>query len=277
LRENIFTGWEMEKRTHFDEIVENYDRIRPDYPIEIFEDVIKYSGLRKGGKALEIGAGTGKATGFFVKSGYDVTAVEIGANMAGFLHARFDGYDNFRVVVSSFEEAALEGNSYDQIYAASAFHWVNADIGCPKVFHWLKNGGAVALIRYNSIPAPGHERLYEDIDDAYMKHYFSYYTSKRMMPDNTKEIFYTPKLISEGYGFEDLRAYGFTDVTMSLYEKELAFTADEFIVFKETLADHRGLPDENKAALYAGVKEAVNKHGGLYRDIHVFQLYMGKK
>ena len=92
---DTITGWEIEKRTHFDEIVANYDRMRPEYPGELFRDVIKFSGPGKSKKALEIGAGTGKATAPFLSAGYNVTAVEIGANMAGFLRERYKAYKNF--------------------------------------------------------------------------------------------------------------------------------------------------------------------------------------
>lgn len=55
----IKTGSERNKRTHFNDIVENYDKMRPEYPREIFEDVIKYSNTLTGKGAIEIGAGTG--------------------------------------------------------------------------------------------------------------------------------------------------------------------------------------------------------------------------
>ena len=38
------TGWEPEKRTHFDEIVLNYDKIRPEYPEKLFADAIDFIG-----------------------------------------------------------------------------------------------------------------------------------------------------------------------------------------------------------------------------------------
>ncbi len=50
------TGWERNKRTHFNDIVADYDKIRPEYPREIFEDVIKYSNGSTGKLAIEIGA-----------------------------------------------------------------------------------------------------------------------------------------------------------------------------------------------------------------------------
>jgi len=35
------TSWERENRTHFDKIVENYDKIRWSYPDELFADIIE--------------------------------------------------------------------------------------------------------------------------------------------------------------------------------------------------------------------------------------------
>ena len=64
------TGWERDYRTHFDEIVIDYDKVRWDYPDELFSDAIHYSGKGNGKQALEIGAGTGKATTPFLDSGY---------------------------------------------------------------------------------------------------------------------------------------------------------------------------------------------------------------
>ena len=54
------TGWERENRTHFDDIVVNYDKVRWDYPSELYANILDYSHTG-GNKAIEIGAGTGKA------------------------------------------------------------------------------------------------------------------------------------------------------------------------------------------------------------------------
>ncbi|MDR2559083.1 MAG: class I SAM-dependent methyltransferase, partial [Oscillospiraceae bacterium] len=132
--QNTQTGWERDKRTHFDEIVDSYDRERPDYPRELFNDIIEYSGAGENKKALEIGAGTGKSTTPFLDAGYNVTAVEPGENMAEFLRNKFKGNNNFNVTVSDFESASLEEENYNLVYAATAFHWVEPQIGCPKVF-----------------------------------------------------------------------------------------------------------------------------------------------
>ncbi len=84
----IRTGWERENRTHFDDIVANYDKVRWEYPTELYADIMNYS-QTESKTAVEIGAGTGKATVPFLDSGYDVTAIEMGANMAAFIKDKF--------------------------------------------------------------------------------------------------------------------------------------------------------------------------------------------
>ena len=271
------TGWEPEKRTHFDEIVVNYNNTRPEYPDKLFADVIDFIGPGTK-KALEIGAGTGKATFPFLEMGYNVTAVELGENMAGFLKERFKEYTNFNVLVSAFEDVLLDKSSYDLIYAASAFHWVNAEIGCPTVFDLLKSGGVFALFRYNFI-AMHNEALTAEIDAVYDKFYFSYYTSKQRSIKYRKihDDFKKPSEILANYGFEDMKDYGFKDVSLNFYDVTWTSNADAYIKRCDTLADHRSLPEENRVALYEGVKEAILAHGGDIKIDEVFQLYMGRK
>lgn len=270
------TGWERNKRTHFDEIVMNYDKVRWGYPVKLFEDVIRYSGPEKGNRALEIGAGTGKATTPFLDTGYVVTAVEMGTNMTEFLLDKFKEYKNFNVITSTFEEASLEEDSYDLIYAASAFHWVDAEIGCPKVFHLLKNGGTFALFRNNSVPADGEE-LYEEIQTVYEKYYYSYYISKERPVRKAKEEYWKASEIYRGFRFEGLERYGFSEVTMKLYDTSLTYSADEYLALLDTYTDHIDLPEGNRVALSEGIKEAILRHGGYHKVDYVFQLYMGRK
>lgn len=143
------TGWERENRTHFDEIVAQYDKIRPVYPGALFADMFDYVGPDNTGKALEIGAGTGRATVFVLDAGYAVTAVEPGENMAAFLQDRLGGTSGLNIIVAAFEDAPLEDESCDLIYAGSAFHWVDAEIGCPKAFRLLKRGILVSIKAHN--------------------------------------------------------------------------------------------------------------------------------
>ena len=264
------TGWEPDKRAHFDDIVLNYDNVRPEYPAQLFADIIDFANP---GKALEIGAGTGKATTPFLDAGYDVTAIEVGANMADFLRERFKEYNNFNVTVAAFEDVLLDDESYDLIYVANAFHWVNAEIGCPKAFRLLRSGGVFALFRYNGVQAI-FEDFYKEIQTVYAKHYRSYYKTSGPPPI---DVYGEPGQILRRFGFNDLKDYGFTDITMKLYDWTKTYTADEYLALLDTFSDHRHLPEENKTELYAGIKNVILRHGGFYKADFTFQLYMGRK
>jgi SAM-dependent methyltransferase len=271
--------WERSNRVHFDEIVINYDKARWEYPDELYNDIFTYclpDKNRTNKKAIEIGAGTGKATTPFLDAGYDVTAVELGANMVDFLARKFDGRKNFSVVNGTFENAALTEGSFDLIYAATAFHWVDAEIGCPKAYRLLKNGGAFALFRNNNVPAAGEE-LYEEIQHVYEQHYNSHYTFNKRPIQKSREEYWKPSEIYTSFRFEDMAQYGFRDITMKFYNASRKYSADDYIALLDTYSDHRKLPEENRAKLYAGVREAIIKHGGQHRLDSLFQLYMGRK
>ena len=296
------TGWERSRRTHFNEIVATYDRVRPGYPVELFRDILTYTemqighpsrtsrvgtpedhptrtsraGTPVGRTAIEIGAGTGKATKPFLEAGFTVTAVEINNNMADFLVERYGDYDGLSVVNTAFEDTELLENSYDLVYAANSFHWVDPDISCPLVYRLLKSGGTFALFRYNTIPAEG-EDLYEEIQAAYTKHYYSYYTSGIRPKKLQRETYWEAAELIRGFRIDSLENYGFCDIFRQLYDVTRLFDASEYIDYLETMSDHRALPKANREALYDGIREAIIRHGGYHKIDYLYQLYMGRK
>ena len=59
----------------FGSVAERYERYRLDYPNELVDTVLRYA-RRPVCTALEVGAGTGKATRPFAARGIEVTALE---------------------------------------------------------------------------------------------------------------------------------------------------------------------------------------------------------
>ena len=196
--------------------------------------------------------------------------------MSEFLLEKFKDYGNFSVITSTFEDVSLDDTDYDLIYAASSFHWVDAEIGCPKVFGLLKKGGVFALFRNNPVPAIGEE-LYEDLQTVYEKYYYSYYVTKERPSKKSRDDFMKPSEIRRRFGFDCLERYGFCDVTMKLYDSTRTYSADEYLELLDTFSDHKSLPVDHRKALYEGVKEVILKHGGYHKVDYVFQLYMGRK
>jgi ubiquinone/menaquinone biosynthesis C-methylase UbiE len=270
------TGMERNNRIVFDEIVTSYEAMRPDYPDNLFQDILEFADSEKGKNAIEIGAGTGKATTPFLHAGYNVTAIELGANMANFISNKFKEHSALNVIEASFENAVLEENHFDLIYAATAFHWVDPEIGCPKAYRLLTNGGTIALFRYNAVAAVG-EKVYDEIQNIYERHYYSYHTLSTRPVKKSKQDFLEPSEICNSFGFGNLNDYGFKDITMKFYDGAKTFTADEYLIWLDTMSDHRSMPETNRKALYEDIRETIIRNGNYHKVDFIYQLYMGRK
>ncbi len=136
----------MDLRKTFNTDEYNYDRSRPDYPKELFEDIFDYVNLSKNCNVLEIGIGTGQATLPFLKQGCNVTAIELGDKPARYSKHKFSEFSNFSIINTDFIKAKLPVNFFDFIYSATAFHWIPKDSGYAKIKSLLKaNQTALSL------------------------------------------------------------------------------------------------------------------------------------
>jgi SAM-dependent methyltransferase len=128
----------------FDADPDGYAAGRPGYPAALFDLLERRCGLGPGIDVVEIGPGTGQATAELLARGARIHAVEPGRRLAAYLH-RTLGDRSLAVMVSTLEDAALDDAGADLVVSATAFHWVDAAIGMPKVVAVLRPGGWVAL------------------------------------------------------------------------------------------------------------------------------------
>ncbi|WP_460810457.1 class I SAM-dependent methyltransferase [Microlunatus endophyticus] len=80
----------MERSLSFGAVAEDYERYRPGYPDDLVTLIIEHAAGRVH-RALEIGAGTGKATRVFARAGIEVTATEPDPSMLGVLRRECAG------------------------------------------------------------------------------------------------------------------------------------------------------------------------------------------
>jgi SAM-dependent methyltransferase len=131
----------------FGEVAGDYDRVRLSYPPVLIDEVIAYAGGDGPGlRALEVGAGTGKATAAFAERGVAVVAVEPDPRMAAILVAR--GLANVRVEVATFEQYQAEPG-FGLLYTADAWHWTAPETRWSLAAGALADGGALALLGHN--------------------------------------------------------------------------------------------------------------------------------
>jgi SAM-dependent methyltransferase len=131
----------------FGEVADEYDRTRPHYPAAMVDDVLAYSEL-DGGRALEVGAGTGKATEAFVARGVPVTAVEPDEAMAAVLARRLAGRPGTAIVLSSFEDYTPH-ERFGLLYSGQAWHWIDPERRWRRAAEALAPGGTLALFWNN--------------------------------------------------------------------------------------------------------------------------------
>jgi SAM-dependent methyltransferase len=129
---------------HFDARAEVYETYRPPYPDSLWDRLRDLGVLRHGIRVLELGAGTGEATGRLVDGGARVTAVEPGPALAARLRRRVPGA---RVLEATAEDVDLPYAAFDLAVAATAVHWFDLEVVVPKLHHVLRPGGRLAVWR----------------------------------------------------------------------------------------------------------------------------------
>ncbi|HSR86042.1 MAG TPA: methyltransferase domain-containing protein [Streptosporangiaceae bacterium] len=129
-----------ERALSFGVIAAAYERFRLGYPERLVDIVLTYAG-QPVRTALEIGAGTGKATRLFAQRGIVVTATEPDGAMLAELGKHVPA--NLIITQAAFEDLQ-PGHSYGLVYAAAALHWTNPDGRWPRIAALLDPGGVFA-------------------------------------------------------------------------------------------------------------------------------------
>jgi SAM-dependent methyltransferase len=222
---------------------EAYERFRPGYPVELFDIVAAYAG-RPVATALEIGAGTGKATRLFAERGVAVTATEPDGAMLAELRKHVPA--SVETVRAAFEELR-PGERYGLVYAAAALHWTNPEGRWPRVAALLEPGGVFACFGGPFQPAdPAVQEAVRaarapdvDRDDV-------------PSPDGTP-----PEQEMQWPGTELQRSEWFTDVRQSVIERRLTLTAREYVDHLSTVSAYLVLPAPVRERVFTRIARAL--------------------
>jgi len=157
-----------ELREVFDLDADLYDRIRPKYPAALFDEL--FSRLPVPADVLEVGPGTGQATGALLARKARVTAVELGPNLADLLRKNFQVQVRLKVIRSSFEEVELEPRSFDAIVSATSYHWIDEPVRVTKPARLLRPGGWLAIIDTVHVQTTTDHGFFERSQEVYDRH-----------------------------------------------------------------------------------------------------------
>ncbi len=251
----------------FDEDAETYDRFRPGYPEQLFDDIITLSGTPAGGRILEIGCGSGQATEPFARRGYKMLCLDPGANLLTIAEKRLSKYPDVEFLGTTFEEWSPEKASFDLVVSATAFHWIKPDVGFPKASEALKRGGRLALF-WNKHPTP-YAGFSEEVQGVYSR-VAPDWGDPRLQPSTGEWTRETERSINASRLFrvEAVRRYPWSRT----------YTSDDYIRLLDTYSDHRSLPDGRRRELYSGVKRLIDeRYGGRVERPYLSVLFVAEK
>lgn len=126
-----------------DRVAAQYAAARPGYPPELF-DAVEAMAHRplKGAYVVDVGAGTGIATGLLRDRGAEVVAVEPGPGMAAQLRSALPGVP---LVQGVGDALPLASGCADFVTYAQAWHWTEPTRSVPEALRVLKPRGVLAL------------------------------------------------------------------------------------------------------------------------------------
>jgi SAM-dependent methyltransferase len=233
-------------RRTFDSAAELYDAARPEYPDELFDDLIELAELERGARLLEIGCATGKATRPLLERGFQVVCVELGARLAEQARQSLAGLP-FEIHVEPFEAWQGEPDAFDLVFAATAWHWVDPAIRYAKAHRLLDAGGHVAFWSAVHAFPEGFDPFFSEIQQVYDAIGESY--GEPWPPPPPEQ---TPDFSAE------IEASGlFQDVRVRRYVWERPYTADEYIALLETFSGHLSMDAWKRERLYGEVRRRI--------------------
>jgi len=253
----VIVSSQREQRLVFGEVAEQYDAFRPSYPDEAFDTIIEYGHLCPGDRALEIGAGTGKATVKMAARGLEITALEPSPEMAAVLRSK-----GIEPIETTFESWRLERAAFPLVYAAQAWHWVHGADRYERVASALVPGGVVALFWNQGGEWDGP--LGAAIDAVYERHapHLNRVVRQWNMDVLLEQLSATP---------------AFAPAEKRTVTWSQSYTRAEWESLLGTHSDHRILPEEQRHRLHSALGDVIDLHGGRVDVSYDVNIYLARR
>jgi SAM-dependent methyltransferase len=235
-------------RRTFDTAADLYDGARPNYPEQLFEDLIRLAALEPGARLLEIGCATGKATRPLLERGFTVVCLELGGELAEVARRNLAGLPA-EIHIASFESWEHQPEAFDLVYAATAWHWVDPEIRYRKAHRLLRPGGHLAFWSALHAFPPDFDPFFTEIQQVYDAIGESY--DGEWPPA-------APDQISDDSA--ELEASGlFEDISVGRYVWETYHTADEYIALLNTFSGHIAMDAAKRERLYREIRLRIGR------------------
>lgn len=249
-------------RGTFDAVAELYDRARPTYPPQLFDDLADVAGLEAGSRVLEIACGTGQATRPLAERGYAVQAVELGAALAALARRNLAAHPQVHVTVSSFEDWPLPPEPFDLVLCATAFHWLDPAVRLPRSALALRPGGWLAVIDTVHVDG-GTSDLFVDAQECYLA-----------FDPGTEPGFRLPTVDDVPVERADVRDdVRFDPPVLRRYLREVSYSTGEYLDVLRTYSSVRRMPPQDQRGLLACLEGLIDtRYAGRLEMVYLTEL-----
>jgi SAM-dependent methyltransferase len=230
----------------FNEVALLYNEVRPSYPDQLFSTLIDVSNLKRNSTLLEIGPGTGQATKPLAQKGFNITAIELGASLAEVTRQQLYDYKNIHIVTGAFEEITLPPESFDLVFAATSFHWIEPAIKFSKSHTVLKNKGHLAIIHTNHISDEKGDAFFNASQSIFDQYGFTDKHRKPKLPKN------------EELKADDIDEHLFKLAHFQLFPVTVTYTARQFVQLLNTFSNHLAAPKKVQHGFYEEIEALIN-------------------
>jgi SAM-dependent methyltransferase len=238
-------------RTTFEEVPELYDRARPNYPPEVFDDLAALAQLPAAARIVEIGCGTGQATLPLAERGCQITCVELGEQLADLARRKLTRFPNVEVINANFEIWQPPHADFDAAVAFTAFHWIAPEVRYAKTASLLREHGMLAIVSTEHVLPSDGDRFFVDVQEDY----------EAVVPDDpsTKAGAGGPSAPDTVADLSDeISASGsFRNVGARRYLWNVVYTVDEYIGVLNTYSGHRALDDDTRERLLSRIRQRI--------------------
>jgi SAM-dependent methyltransferase len=232
-------------RQTFDRTAESYDRVRPDYPEVLFDDLVALTGLAPGDRLLEVGCATGKATRPLARRGFAITCVELGPELAAVARQNLAGWP-VEVVQGQFERWQPDEPA-SLVYAATAWHWIDPAVRYQRAWRALRPGGHLAIWSAGHVFPDGGDPFFREIQDVYDE-------IGEGVPPGTR--FYRPGEREDDRA--DIEASGlFEVIAVRYYDWERRYGAEEYIELLSTFSGQLSMAGWKRERLYTEIRRRL--------------------
>jgi len=251
----------LSRALSFGSVAAAYDRFRPGYPDELVDEVLAYAD-RPVRTALEIGAGTGKATRVFASRGIAVTATDPDAAMLEELRKHVPA--TVATVQGAFEDLPLT-TTYDLVFAAAALHWTEPVGRWSRVAALLKPGGTFASFG-------GQLHLADPEVEAAVRAARAPYLADDEFPSPDGTPADSPM---QWPGTELTRSDLFADVRQSMIERRPTMSARDYVGHLATVSAYLELPAGVREDMLARILDVLPEQVTLMADLTLHLARLG--